>query len=61
MPLDIILFSFTFAAGIIAFLNLCGVIMLPAYISNYMEKSLQLQSGTTTGNHNSKFSSRKLA
>jgi len=32
MPLDIILFSFTFAAGIVAFLNLCGVIMLPAYI-----------------------------
>ena len=61
MSTDIILFSFTFTAGIIAFLNPCGFIMLPAYISNHMEKSLQLQSSTMANNHNSKFSSRKLA
>ena len=61
MSPDIILFSFTFTAGIIAFLNPCGFIMLPAYISNHMEKSLQLQSGTMANNYKSKFSSRKLA
>ena len=32
MPLDIILFSFAPLRWNIAFLNLCGVIMLPAYI-----------------------------
>ncbi len=61
MSPDIILFSFTFTAGIIAFLNPCGFIMLPTYISNHMEKSLQLQSGTMANNYKSKFSSRKLA
>jgi hypothetical protein len=59
MPLDIILFSFTIAPGIIAFLNLCGVIMLQLIFELY-GIVLQLQGGTTASNHNSKFSSRKL-
>lgn len=61
MSPDFVLFSFTFTAGIIAFLNPCGFIMLPAYISNHMEKTFQLQNGNMTNNQKTTFSSRKLA
>jgi len=64
MPLDIILISFTFTAGIIAFLNPCGFIMLPAYISSHIEKTFQLQSTNIVSNNDNnrkfQFSLRKL-
>ncbi|HEY7571479.1 MAG TPA: cytochrome c biogenesis protein CcdA [Nitrososphaeraceae archaeon] len=62
MSLDFLLFSFTFVAGIIAFLNPCGFIMLPAYVSNHMEKTFRLQNGNMTNKQKTAtFSSRKLA
>ena len=62
MSLDFLLFGFTFNAGIIAFLNPCGFVMLPAYISNHMERTFQLQNGNMTNNQKTTtFSSRKLA
>lgn len=62
MSLDFLLFGFTFIAGIIAFLNPCGFVMLPAYISNHMERTFQLQNGNMTNNQKTTtFSSRKLA
>jgi cytochrome c-type biogenesis protein len=63
MSLDFVLLTFTFSAGIIAFLNPCGFIMLPAYISSHMEKTFQLRNQkdtVTTKNHKSLFSMRKL-
>ena len=61
MSPDFVLLSFTFTAGIIAFLNPCGFIMLPAYISNHMEKTFQLQNGNMKNNlRTTTFSSRKL-
>ena len=59
MPLDIVLFSLTFATGVIAFLNLCASLCFQL-IFELSGKVLQLQSGTTTSNHNSKFLSRRL-
>lgn len=38
MPLDYGLLSFAFSAGLVSFLNPCGVAMLPAYIGYYFGK-----------------------
>lgn len=38
MPLDYGLLSFAFSAGLVSFLNPCGIAMLPAYIGYYFGK-----------------------
>ena len=38
MPLDYRLLSFAFSAGLVSFLNPCGIAMLPAYVGYYFGK-----------------------
>lgn len=41
MTLDTVLIAFAFSAGTVAFLNPCGLVMLPTYVSYFVESNTQ--------------------